>query len=80
MKTLAVPLKTMLERPADGTLTQPTLQVTDNAWKEIQGGYDLHVHVAPDVIARGIAGSASFACRSASEERAWPKAMIRRNR
>lgn len=28
--------------------------VTDEAWESIQGGYDLQVHVAPDVIARRI--------------------------
>jgi len=30
------------------------IQVTDAAWKVIEGGYDLQVHVAPDVIARRI--------------------------
>lgn len=30
------------------------IQVTDAAWKAIEGGYDLQVHVAPDVIARRI--------------------------
>ena len=29
-------------------------QPSDNAWKAIQGGYDLQVHVAPDVIERRI--------------------------
>src|SRR5581483_11817125 len=28
--------------------------VTDAAWEAIQGAYDLHVHVAPDVIERRI--------------------------
>lgn len=31
-----------------------TPAITDLAWKVIEGGYDLHVHVAPDVIARRI--------------------------
>ena len=30
------------------------IQVTDVAWQAIEGGYDLQVHVAPDVIARRI--------------------------
>src|SRR6202046_5917854 len=30
------------------------IQITDAAWKAIEGGYYLHVHVAPDVIARRI--------------------------
>jgi hypothetical protein len=30
------------------------IQVTDAAWKAIEGGYDLQVHVAPDVIERRI--------------------------
>jgi len=30
------------------------IRVTDAAWKVIEGGYDLQVHVAPDVIARRI--------------------------
>ncbi|MGA3292569.1 MAG: DUF6282 family protein [Candidatus Acidiferrales bacterium] len=30
------------------------IQVTDAAWQAIEGGYDLQVHVAPDVIARRI--------------------------
>ena len=30
------------------------LRVTDAAWQAIEGGYDLQVHVAPDVIARRI--------------------------
>jgi Family of unknown function (DUF6282) len=35
-------------------ITETSLQVSDAAWKAIQGGYDLQVHVAPDVIARRI--------------------------
>src|SRR5579862_9850481 len=30
------------------------IRVTDAAWQAIEGGYDLQVHVAPDVIARRI--------------------------
>ena len=30
------------------------IRVTDAAWEAIEGGYDLQVHVAPDVIARRI--------------------------
>lgn len=30
------------------------IRITDAAWKAIEGGYDLQVHVAPDVIARRI--------------------------
>lgn len=30
------------------------IQVTDSAWEAIEGGYDLQVHVAPDVIGRRI--------------------------
>src|ERR1700691_6720041 len=30
------------------------IQITDAAWQAIEGGYDLQVHVAPDVIARRI--------------------------
>jgi hypothetical protein len=32
----------------------PPIPVTDRAWEAIAGGYDLQVHVAPDVIARRI--------------------------
>src|SRR6202044_1472586 len=35
------------------TATAP-IQITDAAWKAIEGGYDIQVHVAPDVIARRI--------------------------
>jgi hypothetical protein len=34
--------------------TETSTQVTEQAWQAIQGGYDLQVHVAPDVIARRI--------------------------
>src|SRR5579863_9152311 len=30
------------------------IRITDAAWRAIEGGYDLQVHVAPDVIARRI--------------------------
>jgi Family of unknown function (DUF6282) len=30
------------------------IQITDTAWQAIEGGYDLQVHVAPDVISRRI--------------------------
>lgn len=32
----------------------PAVSVTDEAWQAISGAYDLHVHVAPDVIGRRI--------------------------
>lgn len=35
-------------------VTQTSSSVTDAAWKAIEGGYDLQVHVAPDVIERRI--------------------------
>ena len=35
------------------TATAP-IRITDAAWQAIEGGYDLQVHVAPDVIARRI--------------------------
>jgi hypothetical protein len=38
--------------PATATATTEVL--TDQAWEAIHGGYDLQVHVAPDVIARRI--------------------------
>lgn len=38
---------------ATETATAP-IRVTDAAWEAIEGGYDLQVHVAPDVIARRI--------------------------
>jgi hypothetical protein len=28
--------------------------VTDQAWKALEGAYDLHVHVAPDIIERRV--------------------------
>ena len=34
--------------------TQETIQVSDRAWKLLEGAYDLQVHVGPDVIARRI--------------------------
>jgi hypothetical protein len=36
------------------TAAEVSIAVTEDAWKAIQGGYDLQVHVAPDVIARRI--------------------------
>ena len=33
---------------------QTANSVSDRAWEAIQGGYDLQVHVAPDVIERRI--------------------------
>jgi hypothetical protein len=35
-------------------VTETSLSATDAAWKAIEGGYDLQVHVAPDVIERRI--------------------------
>jgi len=34
--------------------TQETIQITDRAWKALEGAYDLQIHVGPDVIARRI--------------------------
>lgn len=36
------------------TITAAAAAVTDEAWEAIAGAYDLHVHVAPDVIGRRI--------------------------
>jgi hypothetical protein len=36
------------------TPTQTSTQLSDQAWQAIQGGYDVQVHVAPDVIPRRI--------------------------
>jgi hypothetical protein len=36
------------------TPAQETIHVTDTAWKALEGGYDLQIHVAPDVIPRRI--------------------------
>jgi hypothetical protein len=36
------------------TATETSVHISDTAWQAIQGGYDLQVHVAPDVIARRI--------------------------
>jgi hypothetical protein len=38
--------------PAEAAVSP--IRITDAAWKAIEGGYDLQVHVAPDVIARRI--------------------------
>jgi hypothetical protein len=37
-----------------GTPAQRAIQVSDAAWKALEGAYDLQVHVGPDVIARRI--------------------------
>src|SRR5437667_12729913 len=39
---------------AGETATQTPMQVSDAAWKALEGAYDLQVHVGPDVIARRI--------------------------
>jgi hypothetical protein len=36
------------------TATGQTIEVSDTAWKALQGAYDLQIHVGPDVIARRI--------------------------
>src|SRR5580704_10284988 len=36
------------------TAPDTSIRVTDDAWKAIQGAYDLQVHVAPDVIERRV--------------------------
>src|SRR5919197_1212006 len=36
------------------TSTEATINVSDRAWKVLEGAYDLQVHVGPDVIARRI--------------------------
>jgi hypothetical protein len=36
------------------TPTQDALSVSDQAWKALEGAYDLQLHVAPDVIARRV--------------------------
>ena len=36
------------------TIAQESIQVSDRAWKALEGAYDLQVHVGPDVIARRI--------------------------
>src|SRR5580692_4361002 len=36
------------------TAPETSIRISEAAWKAIQGGYDLQVHVAPDVIARRI--------------------------
>jgi hypothetical protein len=35
-------------------LARPQIAISDEAWSAIQGAYDMHVHVAPDVIERRI--------------------------
>jgi hypothetical protein len=35
-------------------LTEPQVHISGEAWKALQGAYDLHVHVAPDVVPRRI--------------------------
>jgi hypothetical protein len=39
---------------APETSAEQPIQVTDRAWKTLEGAYDLQVHVGPDVIARRI--------------------------
>jgi uncharacterized protein DUF6282 len=36
------------------TPAQHTVQISDRAWKALEGAYDLQIHVGPDVIARRI--------------------------
>jgi hypothetical protein len=36
------------------TSTEQPIQISDRAWKALEGAYDLQVHVGPDVIARRI--------------------------
>src|SRR5499427_10160729 len=36
------------------TSTAEPLEISDRAWKTLEGAYDLQIHVAPDVIARRI--------------------------
>src|ERR1700719_4380275 len=36
------------------TPAQETIEISDTAWKALEGAYDLQVHVGPDVIARRI--------------------------
>src|SRR5262252_9431349 len=36
------------------TSTASAVEVTDRAWKTLEGAYDLQIHVGPDVIARRI--------------------------
>src|SRR5712671_7499632 len=40
--------------PMASETAQETIQITDAAWKALEGAYDLQVHVGPDVIARRI--------------------------
>lgn len=39
---------------SDAQVAQPELLVSEDAWAALQGAYDMHVHVAPDVIERRI--------------------------
>jgi hypothetical protein len=39
---------------SDAQLAQPELLISEDAWASLQGAYDMHVHVAPDVIERRI--------------------------
>ena len=36
------------------TSAETRIHISDEAWKALQGAYDLHVHVAPDVVPRRI--------------------------
>src|SRR5882757_5038943 len=40
--------------PSGGSASATAMQVSDAAWQALEGGYDLQVHVAPDVIGRRI--------------------------
>src|SRR5215510_14235606 len=40
----------MTPETADGS----ALHISDEAWRVLEGAYDLHVHLGPDVIARRI--------------------------
>jgi Family of unknown function (DUF6282) len=39
---------------SDAQLAKPELLISEDAWTALQGAYDLHVHVAPDVMERRI--------------------------
>jgi hypothetical protein len=39
---------------AEETATHETIAISDQAWRALEGAYDLQVHVGPDVIARRI--------------------------
>src|SRR5437899_8388711 len=39
---------------APETSSEAPIQISDRAWKTLEGAYDLQIHVGPDVIARRI--------------------------